>query len=493
MKGRRYLFRIFAIAIGLLVPVTIELACRVFCADSSPNDGYIEYLGQRPLFVLDDAQQTYQVAENRRAYFAADSFSKQANSKTRRIFVLGGSTVQGRPYSVPTSFPTCMETGLKTAAPEYEWDVVNCGGVSYASYRLLPILDEVLSYEPAAIVLCAGHNEFLEFMTYRDAIRAIDTFGESAVSWSNLASIRMLRRWFASTSESGVAQKNRIASKALPTEVDALLDQSNGWELYRRDALGRERIQRQFARDLKRIVTVCRERKIPLLIASPVVNLRDCPPFKSEFDSSLDVTKRQQFLKQLADAVRTGVTNSEDAGLLLKQLCVAQPKYALAWYRLGRQLLGQGEIQDARAAFQTACDEDICPLRMTSKLRSSMKQIAQNSKVEFVDLHQFLQAESRKGIVGDDMLVDHVHPSFASHRKIGCLLAERVMEMLAIRPTLSDWRKPAIEKMSADFDALGSLYFLRGRRALDNLNGWARGRAHGTPLNGAPHEWDSVE
>ena len=44
--------------------------------------------------------------------------------------------------------------------------MINCGGVSYASYRLGPILDEVLGYEPDLIMLYTGHNEFLEARTY---------------------------------------------------------------------------------------------------------------------------------------------------------------------------------------------------------------------------------------------------------------------------------------------------------------------------------------
>lgn len=483
MKYRRYLFRILAIVVGLVVPVTIELVCRLFVADLPANDGYVEYLGQRPLFVLDEAKQVFEVADDRRAFFAADSFPKTTTAKTKRIFVLGGSTVQGRPYSLPTSFPTCMEAGLKTAAKEYEWDVVNCGGVSYASYRLLPVLDEVLSYNPAAIVLCTGHNEFLEFMTYRDAVQAIDTFGESAVGWSNLATVRVLRSWFSEPSDVAHGRQRPPASKLLPIEVDALLDQSDGWQLYHRSGLDRDRIRSQFKRNIQRMVAVCREHQVPLLLVSPVINLRDCPPFKSEFDSSISKVQQEQFLQQLTDATQAAVTSPEQASMVLRQLCDQQPQYALAWYQLGRILLDSGQPQDALAAFQKACDEDVCPLRMTSSLRSSLKQIGEDLEGDFVDLHQFLQAESRHGIVGDDKLVDHVHPSFASQRKIGCHLAERMMKLLEIQPSVSDWRPPTLEKLSADFDQLDSMYFLRGRRALDNLNGWARGRVHGTDLN----------
>ena len=81
-------------------------------------------------------------------------------------YCLGGSTVQGRPYAIETSFTTWLELNLRTADPRYQWEVVNCGGVSYASYRLVPILRELLAYEPDLFIICTGHNEFLEDRTY---------------------------------------------------------------------------------------------------------------------------------------------------------------------------------------------------------------------------------------------------------------------------------------------------------------------------------------
>src|SRR5258706_16184905 len=54
---------------------------------------------------------------------------------------------------------------------------VNCGGVSYASYRLAPIVREVLNYQPDLVIVATGENEFLEDRTYhsvksRSAFRA---------------------------------------------------------------------------------------------------------------------------------------------------------------------------------------------------------------------------------------------------------------------------------------------------------------------------------
>ena len=90
-----------------------------------------------------------------------------------RIFCLGGSTVQGRPYANETSFTTWLELSLQAADPRRQWQVVNCGGVSYASYRLLPIMKETLQYEPDLYIIYTGQNEFLEERTYGEIVDAI--------------------------------------------------------------------------------------------------------------------------------------------------------------------------------------------------------------------------------------------------------------------------------------------------------------------------------
>ncbi len=61
---------------------------------------------------------------------------------------LGGSTVQGHPFSVETSFTTWLELSLKAADPSRHWRVVNCAGVSYATYREAIVVKELLGYKP---------------------------------------------------------------------------------------------------------------------------------------------------------------------------------------------------------------------------------------------------------------------------------------------------------------------------------------------------------
>ncbi len=152
-----------------LVPfVVVEGLVRVFASPPAVVDvnpiKSLEHL--RPLFELDDATDRYKIPDWRLTFFCRQSFSRIKSPGTRRVFVLGGSTVQGRPFATETAFSTWLKLRLEAADPDARFEVVNCGGVSYASYRVAKIMEEVIAYQPDAIVIYTGHNEFLEDRTY---------------------------------------------------------------------------------------------------------------------------------------------------------------------------------------------------------------------------------------------------------------------------------------------------------------------------------------
>ena len=156
------------------MPLLLAEVLCILCDWGRPEelgDPFVGFRGSRPLFVRRDDQDRYVLDPDRETFFRPESFAAHKGAREFRIFCLGGSTVQGRPYAIETSFTTWLELSLQAAAPDRQWEVVNCGGVSYASYRLAPILSEILNYQPDLIIVYTGHNEFLEERTY-GAIKA---------------------------------------------------------------------------------------------------------------------------------------------------------------------------------------------------------------------------------------------------------------------------------------------------------------------------------
>ena len=150
---RRWLFRIAAVLVGLSPFVAFEGLCAVFDWGRAGlhDDPFVGFRSVVPLFVLNEDQSRYEIPKARQAFFRPESFAAKKAPQEFRIFCLGGSTVQGRPFAIETAFSTWLEISLRAADPSRLWEVVNCGGVSYASYRLVPILEEVLGHEPDVV------------------------------------------------------------------------------------------------------------------------------------------------------------------------------------------------------------------------------------------------------------------------------------------------------------------------------------------------------
>ena len=87
-------------------------------------------------------------AANKKDVFNVQAFSARKKANTYRIFCLGGSTTFGRPYDDRTSFAGWLRAFLAAADPSRTWEVINAGGISYASYRVAALMDELSRYEP---------------------------------------------------------------------------------------------------------------------------------------------------------------------------------------------------------------------------------------------------------------------------------------------------------------------------------------------------------
>ena len=228
-RVRAVLFRCAAVLLGLTPLVLLELLFYAlgWGRPDVRDDPLVSFHGIRPLFVLNDAGTHYEIPPGRQAFFRPQSFTARKSDQGYRIFCLGGSTVQGRPYATETSFTSWLRIGLQAAEPQRTWEVVNCGGVSYASYRLVPILQEVLNYEPDLIIVCTGHNEFLEDRTYGHIRDRSTTLVALQAQFAQLRSYQVLRQQYLRL-QGGDAAFQAHARPELSEEVDAILDYQGG-------------------------------------------------------------------------------------------------------------------------------------------------------------------------------------------------------------------------------------------------------------------------
>jgi len=480
-RRHRWMRRMLALAFGIGIVVSAEVTCRL-AGWGDPRlreDPSVGFACTRPLFRKDTDASLYRVAGTRLEYFARETFPIEKGPKTRRIFCLGGSTVQGRPWSIATSFTTWLEIALNIVDPSVEWDVINCGGISYASYRLVPILEECLAYEPDLVILCTGHNEFLEDRSYPATVRSPLLHWSSNVRLVNLAR-KIVDRWRSGTENVGNPERTE-----LPIETEPILNFHGGLAVYHRDDAWREGVVEHFGINLRRMAAMCHSAGVPLLLVQPASNLRDSPPFKWEPPAAWEQSRIEEWGELITRGRELREQQPEKALHVFEQALEMDAANPLTHYELG---LTHRQLRDsaaARESFVAARDRDVCPLRMISPLEQQMRTVAGEWDLPLLDMHALLEAESRDEILGDDWLVDHIHPSVEGHQLVARGLVDWLDRLAVIDMAGDTVTGHWVQRIQAGFrthlESLDSAYFIRGQRMLEGLRTWSEGRADGPP------------
>jgi len=437
------------------------------------QDPFVGFSSNNPLFIPrqgPDGKQYLTTAPNKLGYFNAQTFPLQKTQGSYRIFTLGGSTTYGRPYDDKTSFSGWLRALLPAADNSNNWEVINAGGISYASYRAAHLMEELVNYQPDLFIIYTGHNEFLEERTYSQ-IKEMPALVRTTVSL-----LTKTRTW--SAMSSGLKAiglhpgKNDSNRKQLGLQVDAILDESVGMNRYTRDDPLRDHILEHYRISLERMVGLARSAGADIIFVTPASSLNDCSPFKSEHTPGLSQSDRQsteQVLAQAREKIRQ--ENWQQAVDILEPAVSLDPRHAELQYRLGQALLGLGRFQEADAALTRARDEDVCPLRALTPMRQIVTDVAQEQGIALVDyvklVEQHMQILKGHPIPGEELFLDHVHPTIEGHKILGLALVRSMIEQ-GFAQSGSGWGDQAIAEVSAIIE--GQIDNEAHGRALANLS-----------------------
>ena len=472
--GKRYfLFRAGAILIGLLPFLLFELTLQAigWQQPDGIRDPYVGFANVRPLFEKNLESGRYEISQTRYPLFRPDSFSIDKPENEFRVFCLGGSTVQGRPFAIETAFSTWLEISLQVADPSKQWRVVNCGGVSYASYRLAPIVDEIMEYEPDLLILYTGQNEFLEDRTYDSIKTASPWVVQTHERLSSFKTYSFLRNCFVRQGEPDPKLKTE-----LPSEVEARLDFRDGLSQYNRDDAWKKDVVQHFEHNLRRMIKKAEACGVPVILCNPVCNLRDAAPFKSQ-NGDLSNPELKHFEESL-----TAITSREslqanggEEVAQLRSLVELDPRHADAQFRLGQAYLRIGDTEQARRHLIMAKEEDVCPLRMIEPMYVIIENVRRDYNIPLVDLKAFFEQRAVDGIPGRESLVDHVHPSIHGHQLIAGLLLDEMVAGKMVKLT-DDFAIAKEVQFEAHLESLPYMYFELGKDRLAGLKRWSEGR-----------------
>ena len=477
LRAKFWGLRLALVFLGFLPFIAIEIALRLAWTQrpTSISDPFLDCSQLSPLFELHG--EVYQTSSERLKIFLPTQFPSKKEPMTKRIFCLGGSTTQGEPYKHQTAFPAWLQLNLQLIEPNQHFEFVNCGGLSYASYRLLPMLVEILQYEPDLVFIECGHNEFLEE-------RELSGWKQTSMLQKSAMHIARSSRLVQFTSQtfSNLFPAITVASSRtqLEQEVDALLDDHGGLEKYKRDELHVESIVKSMNWNITAMIEHCKAANVPLVLLVPTANIRDCPPFKVEVSRHMDSASKEQIELHWAlamNAQKNLDSGEETSARELRNILAIDAEHATALYWLGQVELANGEIDSASQHLIRARDSDVCPLRAVSSMQKSIHELAIEKNVWCFDIDAMFQSVSADRLVGDRWLVDHVHPRIEGHQLLSEQLADLLIEKRWITAKDKNWPSQRVEVYRKHLQELGEDYFIRGKQRLAGLILWTQGRA----------------
>jgi lysophospholipase L1-like esterase len=294
-------------------------------------------------------------------------FPARKAAGTLRIFVQGESSAAGFPYGRWASPAAVLQQRLQRAYPQRNVEVINTAMAAVTSYVLLDFADEIVAQQPDAVVIYAGHNEYL-------GIGAVGSSLASARSPAVARAIAALRRLHV------YRGLERALGPLLGTKDDPLA--GRGGTLMARVArersipLGSElfaRGERQFHGNLERLLERYARAGVPVFIGTLASNLRDQPPFVS--------------------VVPTG------------------PQSAQVRYRAAQALDRAGRYGPALEEYVVAKDLDGLRFRAPESFDATLRDVAARHGATVVDVRRAFARAARDGIVGADLMLEHVHPN----------------------------------------------------------------------------------
>jgi len=286
---------------------------------------------------------------------------------TLRIFVQGESTAAGFPYGRWASPAALLQQRLQRAYPDRGLEVINTGMSAVTSYVLLDFADEIIAQHPDAVVIYTGHNEYL-------GIGGVGSSFVSAKSPTTARAVAQLRRLHVYRAlERALAplwpDRDPLSKRSgtLMARVAAERSIPLGSPLY-------ERGLEQFRGNLERLLRKYRDAGVPVFIGTLASNERDQPPF---------------------------------AGAPVEQ----GESSALAHFEKARVLEAGGALTKAREEYLAAKDRDELRFRAPESFNALIRELAEANGAHLVDVQGALVAASRNGIIGSDLMLEHVHPN----------------------------------------------------------------------------------
>ncbi len=424
-RGKIALLAVVTMLMSLVIGLAGLEAALTWTGFRVPKDPYLSFGTVPDFFVRKtvNGQDVYQVAHRDIYSERATTFTAKKAPNTIRILCFGASASAGWPHQGDEIYTVYLERALQQAFPGRHIEVLNLSAHAYAAYRVRLIFEEALQFEPDAVVIWSGNNEFLERRRYETLPRWVEpvaALANESLIYRGVRGSRVGRVLWPENTLSAHERGHHLFTLWSKLEQVAVTlrtdpDQFRG-------------VVRHYAASLEAMVAMAERQGVPVILATVPVNLREWRPAVSCHGAQGNAL--DQWQGRYHEGLRAlAQKDFQTAEVGLRQAIALDPQYADTYFFLGRVLEGRGDFTGAGRQYGLARDADCNPFRAISQFAGIVREIAaRHPRTTLADLEQEFAAASAPRSPGFDLFLDHVHPT-----KKGNLVAAQTVFRALIR------------------------------------------------------------
>jgi lysophospholipase L1-like esterase len=447
-------FVTYWLAAGVACLAALELLLRVLGAGEGPPayDPMVGFSAAVPLFEpaeRADGIPIFRVSparllnETGAEPMREREFRAEKPSNGFRVFVVGESSAAGHPYPPAYAFGAWLERRLQADLPDLSVEVVNAAVAGYSSRRALVALREITSFQPDVVIVYSGHNEWAERRYYSRLIEMNPWLFRLRERLCSTRLFTVASHWLSPHRESPREALERFVAGQRQefTEMFAVFSRrveggsyATPEQIAQRDGL--------YRLNLEEIARTAQEAGAHVVFLTLSQNFADWSPGASTHRPGLTDPEAAGWQALFAEGERAAAGGDCRAALAAWDRALAiDDEYALLHYRIAgcQRALQQWDL--ARAQYRRASDLDRVPHGAPTHFNDWIRSIAARSGALVVDTDALLASASEHGLVGDDLIVEFVHPNLRAHQLIAAEI-ERVLRGAGIPRPASDWRTP---------------------------------------------------
>ena len=348
-----------------------------------------------------------------------DFMEKDKGAGTFRIVVLGESSAAGFPFYYGAAFSRQLQDRLQQTFPGRKIEVFNTAMAAISSYAFRDFTGEILRMKPDAVLVYAGHNEYYGAL----GVGSTESIGRSPT----LVNLYLrLQRFRLVQALRGLLSRVAGLGQATPTS-GTLMERMVGEQRIPLGSALDLAGDRQLEANLSDVFARFEAAGVPVLVGTLASNERGIAPFITS--GTGDYAAKVQAAEALV------ATDPAAARTALEALVAEDTSDAQARFALGQARLALGDSVQARLAFLAAKDRDELRFRAPERFNGLLRRLAAAHGATVVETQSALAAASPHGIIGPEMMTEHLHPTPRGY----FLIADAFYDALRSRRMIGDW------------------------------------------------------